>query len=138
MDSSHNFAKDFNKRIDLRLYLWKNGFMSNIAQLPGLLRQERESLYIYLLILFKLYLSEKLQPNPEGNVFVKDTLFKRVEAIFIQYTARQKEINRITKLKLAEQSDEQLEQKKSMSFFYLILAYFVLFDILVLCFVNVI
>jgi brefeldin A-inhibited guanine nucleotide-exchange protein len=49
------FAKEFNLEINLRYKLWKDGFMADMKQLPGLIKQEREGLSSYLQILFRLY-----------------------------------------------------------------------------------
>jgi hypothetical protein len=35
------FSSSFNKKLDLRQNLWKEGFIPEMKQLPGLLRQER-------------------------------------------------------------------------------------------------
>ena len=49
----------------LRYKLWKDGFMSDLKQLPGLIKQEREGLTEYLAILFKLYHVNKEGMNKE-------------------------------------------------------------------------
>lgn len=77
MEDSYKFAKDFNEEIPLRYSLWTNGkkyvykmfydryknkkigFMSDMKQLPGLLKQEREALSCYCVILFKHYQMNK-------------------------------------------------------------------------------
>lgn len=41
--SSYQFAKSFNSQIEHRYNFWKNGFMSTLDNLPGLLKQEREA-----------------------------------------------------------------------------------------------
>jgi hypothetical protein len=38
---SYEFSSSFNKKLDLRQNLWKEGFIPEMKQLPGLLRQER-------------------------------------------------------------------------------------------------
>ena len=49
------FAQTFNKNHKLRFHLWQKGFMSELERLPGLIRQEWESLSATLKILFKLF-----------------------------------------------------------------------------------
>jgi len=55
LSTSHSFARDFNKQIIRRWKLWKSGFMKDLKSLPGLLKQERESLTCYLTYLFQVY-----------------------------------------------------------------------------------
>lgn len=38
---SHAFSSNFNKQLELRTSLWKEGFIPEMKELPGLLRQER-------------------------------------------------------------------------------------------------
>lgn len=60
LEASFTFARDFNSKIQLRLELKRLGFMREMRDLPGLLKQERESLTCYLEILFGLYNLGKL------------------------------------------------------------------------------
>jgi len=55
LNASYQFAKNFNDQIYLRYCLWKNGLMREMDQLPGLLKQGKEALGAYILILHKLY-----------------------------------------------------------------------------------
>lgn len=74
IENAYKFSADFNEQIYLRYCLWKNGkfnnifiyckidififqkgFMYEMKQLPGLLKQERESFYCILLINYKTY-----------------------------------------------------------------------------------
>merc|ERR1712194_505374 len=55
LEASFTFAHSFNQKITLRLELKRLGFMANMRDLPGLLKQEREGLTCYLGILFGLY-----------------------------------------------------------------------------------
>lgn len=36
LDKSYRFAREFNQELGLRLKLWKEGFMADLKQLPGL------------------------------------------------------------------------------------------------------
>ncbi len=38
LSNSYEFAKEFNSQVEKRYFLWKNGFMAEMKQLPGLLR----------------------------------------------------------------------------------------------------
>ena len=55
LNTSHSFARDFNKQFIRRWKLWKAGFMKDLKTLPGLLKQERESLTCYLTNLFRVH-----------------------------------------------------------------------------------
>jgi len=69
IEVAHKFSSDFNEQIYLRYCLWKNGnflktilnilnssgFMQEMKQLPGLLKQEKESFYCILSINIKTY-----------------------------------------------------------------------------------
>ncbi|KAF4659440.1 Brefeldin A-inhibited guanine nucleotide-exchange protein 1 [Perkinsus chesapeaki] len=52
---SFKFAHSFNVRLDVREKLKKLGFMRDMRQLPGLLKQEREGICVYFRLLIKLY-----------------------------------------------------------------------------------
>ena len=60
LEVSNKFAKDFNSQFDLRLKLWKVGFMADLQQLPGLIAQEYRSLATTLLIEFMMYFNPKV------------------------------------------------------------------------------
>lgn len=72
VENSYRFAQTFNSQIILRYKLWKNGFMEEMRNLPGLLKQEKESLNVYLTLLFKM-----LQEG-EGDV---STITARIQEI---------------------------------------------------------
>lgn len=57
---SVDFAQRFNQQIELRQALKQLGFMREMKQLPGLLKQEREALGSSLKILFRLQQDERL------------------------------------------------------------------------------
>jgi brefeldin A-inhibited guanine nucleotide-exchange protein len=52
---SYSFSSNFNKQLELRSSLWKEGFISEMKELPGLLRQERESLKCLILVEYYRY-----------------------------------------------------------------------------------
>lgn len=52
LKKSYQFAKQFNEDKDLRMQLWRQGFMK---QLPNLLKQESGSAATYVNILFRMY-----------------------------------------------------------------------------------
>mmetsp|Transcript_25861 Transcript_25861/g.43279 ORF Transcript_25861/g.43279 Transcript_25861/m.43279 type:complete len:1714 (+) Transcript_25861:76-5217(+) len=52
LESSYEFARSFNNNIDLRISLWRAGFMN---QVPNLLKQEGNGTSTCLRILFRMY-----------------------------------------------------------------------------------
>lgn len=54
LQRSFEFAQEFNQQIELRQTLKRRGFMQEMRQLPGLLKQEREALSCALKILFQV------------------------------------------------------------------------------------
>lgn len=56
LERSYKFAHEFNSQLDLRLKLWRSGFMaSELNNLPGLLNLEYRSLYVTMSVYFKMY-----------------------------------------------------------------------------------
>jgi len=58
---SFEFAQDFNRRVELRKTLKRLGFMKEMKQLPGLLKQEREALACTMKILFEVQQDTRIQ-----------------------------------------------------------------------------
>ncbi|KAI9206768.1 uncharacterized protein BJ171DRAFT_18598 [Polychytrium aggregatum] len=58
LERSYSFAQNFNSDMDLRMALYRMGFMK---QLPNLLKQETTSVETYVAVLIKMY----LDTNPE-------------------------------------------------------------------------
>jgi len=54
LQRSFEFAQEFNQKLELRQALKQLGFMKEMKQLPGLLKQEREALSCSLKILFQV------------------------------------------------------------------------------------
>eukprot|EP00434_Breviolum_minutum_P017330 symbB.v1.2.015297.t1/scaffold1134.1/size135964/9 len=65
LQQSFEFAQEFNRQIELRQALKRLGFMKEVKQLPGLLKQERESLSCSLRILFQV----QSDPRMSGTEF---------------------------------------------------------------------
>merc|ERR1740129_695629 len=61
LQRSFAFAQDFNQRIELRQALKRLGFMREMKQLPGLLKQEREATSCSLKILFQVQADARMQ-----------------------------------------------------------------------------
>ncbi len=67
LNASYQFARNFNEQIYLRYCLWKNGLMREMDQLPGLLKQGKEALGAYILILHKLYERKIKTPDQDPS-----------------------------------------------------------------------
>jgi brefeldin A-inhibited guanine nucleotide-exchange protein len=63
LETSYKFARTFNDQIYLRYCLWKNGFNQDMTQLPGLLKQEKESLSVYLSLIHASYLKKEVNSS---------------------------------------------------------------------------
>jgi brefeldin A-inhibited guanine nucleotide-exchange protein len=70
LDRSYRFAKAFNEDMELRMALYKMGFMK---QLPNLLKQETSSVSSYITVLIKMYSDPK-----EERVSMRDGIEKRL------------------------------------------------------------
>jgi brefeldin A-inhibited guanine nucleotide-exchange protein len=55
LKDSYFFAKEFNGKIEHRFKLWKAGFLKDMPTMPGLLKQERETIACYLSFVFKIH-----------------------------------------------------------------------------------
>ncbi|KAJ1554755.1 guanine nucleotide exchange protein for ADP-robosylation factor, partial [Nowakowskiella sp. JEL0078] len=58
LEQSYRFAQKFNANLELRMQLYKMGFMK---QLPNLLRQETSSVSTYILVLVKMHGDQSLE-----------------------------------------------------------------------------
>jgi len=63
MNESIDFAQRFNRQIDLRQTLKRLGFMREMTQLPGLLKQEREAMSCSLNMLFQIHQDPRMQES---------------------------------------------------------------------------
>jgi len=61
LKNSYEFAQEFNQQIELRQTLKRLGFIREMRQLPGLLKQEREALSCSLTVLFQVQADPKFQ-----------------------------------------------------------------------------
>jgi len=63
LQQSFEFAQEFNQQIELRQMLKRLGFMKEMKQVPGLLKQEREALSCSLKILFQVQSDARMQKS---------------------------------------------------------------------------
>ncbi|KAL0083524.1 hypothetical protein F4703DRAFT_1862480 [Phycomyces blakesleeanus] len=81
---SFHFAKRFNGDNDLRMALWRFGFMK---QLPNLLKQETSSGGCYVSILMRMYANlENISDRDDRRVEIENTLIPLCNEIFTLYT----------------------------------------------------
>merc|ERR1712232_236807 len=63
LQRSFEFAQEFNQKLELRQALKRLGFMREMKQLPGLLKQEREALSCSLKMLFRIGQDARMQAS---------------------------------------------------------------------------
>ncbi|KAI9492851.1 hypothetical protein BDB00DRAFT_826694 [Zychaea mexicana] len=81
---SFHFAKHFNEDSDLRMALWRFGFMK---QLPNLLKQETSSGGCYVSVLMRMYANlENIGDRDERRDEIEKTLIPLCNEIFTLYT----------------------------------------------------
>eukprot|EP00917_Polyrhabdina_sp_WS-2016_P008487 GHVP01019027.1.p1 GENE.GHVP01019027.1~~GHVP01019027.1.p1 ORF type:complete len:1779 (-),score=344.86 GHVP01019027.1:1629-6965(-) len=119
---SHDFAMHFNEQVDLRQKLKNLGFMKDMRALPGLIKQERESLQNLLRMLFSYTWHfndpEDLIPraikDSEDKQFVENSLVELIAysltrcLIFSNPEFKTKDLNH------AERKRSQTEQSESL------------------------
>lgn len=87
------FAQEFNRQIELRQALKRLGFMKEVKQLPGLLKQERESLSCSLRILFQV----QADPRMSGSEFASravDRLLRLCSSVLQNYVNKERILQR--------------------------------------------
>ncbi|KAI7852796.1 hypothetical protein BDC45DRAFT_570702 [Circinella umbellata] len=84
LGKSFHFAKHFNEDSDLRMALWRFGFMK---QLPNLLKQETSSGGCYVSVLMRMYANlENISDRDERRDEIEKTLIPLCNEIFTLYT----------------------------------------------------
>merc|ERR1719254_384240 len=63
LQGSFEFAQEFNQQIELRQTLKRMGFIREMRQLPGLLKQEREALSCSLKMLFQVQADPRMMDS---------------------------------------------------------------------------
>ncbi len=63
LEVSHHFCQEFNRNVELRMNLWKMGFMKDVSTLPGLIAQEYRSLAAIIQIRFILFFREPVNDD---------------------------------------------------------------------------
>jgi len=95
LQRSFEFAQQFNQRIDLRQALKRLGFMREMKQLPGLLKQEREALSCSLKVLFQVQRDARMLDSefaPQGM----ERLMKLCTMVLKNYVFKERQVQEHT------------------------------------------
>ncbi|CAD7942620.1 unnamed protein product [Amoebophrya sp. A120] len=87
LEASFSFAHEFNQKISLRMELKRLGFMRDMRDLPGLLKQEREGLTCYLGILFALSQMDRLDAE------LCDKLISCARSVIHNYVRKERQMH---------------------------------------------
>lgn len=87
LKGSYQFAKKFNNDKELRMRLWREGFMK---QPPNLLKQESGSASAYINILIRMYHDEGTE-RKENRLYTEEALVPLCEDILRNYTVLDEE-----------------------------------------------
>lgn len=118
LDQQFKFAKEFNSEINLRYQLWKQGYMSQLKHLPGLLSLEEESLRVYLSIRFKQHFGGFKQPaSADEDDAVSKPLFALCSKVLKDYVLKHTELVSINTSKKAGQV-AQSQDADSLSYLH--------------------
>merc|ERR1719487_1712240 len=85
LQHSFEFAQEFNQKIPLRQKLKRLGFMREMKQLPGLLKQEREGLSCSLKILFRIQGDSRMKESESDYTAQGKRLMKICTAVLRNY-----------------------------------------------------
>jgi len=89
LQKSFAFAQEFNQQIELRQTLKRLGFMREMRQLPGLLKQEREALSCSLKILFQVQGDVRMQQS-ECTSKAMDRLMQLCGNVLRNYVSKER------------------------------------------------
>jgi brefeldin A-inhibited guanine nucleotide-exchange protein len=91
LQRSFEFAQEFNQKIELRQALKRLGFMREMKQLPGLLKQEREALSCSLKILFQVQRDERMLDSEYATPAL-ERLMKLCRMVLGNYVAKERQV----------------------------------------------
>merc|ERR1719336_1555763 len=105
LQRSFEFAQEFNQQIELRQTLKKLGFMREMKQLPGLLKQEREALSCSLKILFQVQGDARMQGTPYVAQAV-ERLMCLCATVLRTYSAKERMLQDLRETRPSSQSQQ--------------------------------
>jgi len=88
LQGSLDFARNFNGKIELRMTLKKLGFMREMRQLPGLLKQEREALSCSLRLLFCAHTDPRMADKHASSV--RNRLYTLAVNVLSNYAVKER------------------------------------------------
>jgi len=91
LQRSYEFAQEFNQQIDLRQALKRLGFMREMKQLPGLLKQEREALSCSLKILFQVQSDDRFKAESFQSQAM-ERLMKLCSMVLRNYVYKERQV----------------------------------------------
>jgi hypothetical protein len=94
LERSYLFAQEFNQQIELRQTLKRMGFMREMKQLPGLLKQEREALSCSLKVLFQVQGDDRMQ-QPEHAQQAMERLMVMCSTVLQNYIAKEQILSQV-------------------------------------------
>jgi len=89
LEGSFKFARTFNDQVYLRYCLWKNGFNQELHQMPGLLKQEKEALSVYMTLIYTTYTKKERDSAARERLLYK--FIDQIIKMMSQYTAKHEE-----------------------------------------------
>lgn len=72
LEKCYDFAMNFNKMVYLRYCLWKNGFLQEMKELPGLIKQEKETLFCLVRLEILAYQGRNCEDRLRCQRFLDD------------------------------------------------------------------
>uniref|UniRef100_A0A7S1LWR9 SEC7 domain-containing protein n=1 Tax=Alexandrium catenella TaxID=2925 RepID=A0A7S1LWR9_ALECA len=95
LQRSFEFAQEFNQQIELRQTLKRLGFMREMKQLPGLLKQEREALSCSLKVLFRVQSDERMLGS-QHEVQAVERLMRLCGMVLSNYVSKEQHLQELT------------------------------------------
>jgi len=101
LQRSFEFAQEFNQQIELRQTLKRLGFMREMRQLPGLLKQEREALSCSLKVLFRIQGDVRMHGSEHADQAVK-RLMHLSTSVLRNYVSKEQHLQELTDARHAQ------------------------------------
>mmetsp|Transcript_109809 Transcript_109809/g.310361 ORF Transcript_109809/g.310361 Transcript_109809/m.310361 type:complete len:475 (+) Transcript_109809:2-1426(+) len=102
LQRSFDFAQAFNQQIELRQTLKRLGFMREMKQLPGLLKQEREALSCSLKVLFRVQADDRMRGTEYASQAV-ERLMRLCGAVLRNYAGKERQLQELSEGRQAQE-----------------------------------